>query len=147
MGRLAAQERPIDLKWGGRRVFGTRIKEINPHFGQWMGSYASARPEDSNFLQAVDLFAYELTHEFENRLNRPQDGMRWALAQMLPGSWRNFLHKFYGVPQLLDLLLENNRLDVTENQRYGGSTNASLNNIMHRDLLFQRMYERKRKNG
>lgn len=119
------------------------IKDANPHFGKWMGSYASASPEDLNFLQASDLFAYELTHEFENRINRSGDKMRWALAQMLPGSWRDFLHRFYGVPQLLELFLENNRLDVTEDQKNAGLTNSSLSKIMHRDLLFGRMYERR----
>jgi hypothetical protein len=123
------------------------IKDAIPYVGQWMGSYASASPDDFNFLQAADLFAYELVHEFENRLNRPGDDMRWALSELLPGSWRNFLHKFYGVPQILDSLIEGNILNVTEDQRYGGSTNASLDNIMHRDLLFSRMYGRKKKNA
>jgi hypothetical protein len=119
------------------------IRDANPHFGRWMGAYSSARPDDLNQLQAADLFAYELTHEFENRINRPGDKMRWALAEMLPGSWRNFLHKFYGVPQLVDLLIDTNRLNVTDDQRSAGSTNASLNNIMHGDLLISRMYQRR----
>lgn len=120
------------------------IKDANPHFGRWMGAYASASPDNLNFLQAADLFAYELTHEFENRIKRPEDRMRWALAQMLPGSWRDFLHRFYGVPQLLELFLDNNRLDVTEDQKTAGLTNSSLGEIMHRDLLFGRMYDRRR---
>jgi hypothetical protein len=122
------------------------IKDANPYVGRWMGSYASESPDDLNFLQAADLFAYELVHEFENRVNRPADDMRWALSELLPGSWRSFLHKFYGLPQILDRLIEDNILNVTEEQRYGGSTNASLDNIMHRDLLFARMYGRRNKN-
>jgi hypothetical protein len=122
------------------------VKEANPHFGKWMGSYASNTPKSLNFLQAADLFAYELVHEFGNRIHRPQDDMRWALAEMLPGSWRDFLHRFYGLPQLLDLLLENNLINVTEDQRSGGSINSSMSKIMHRDLLFTRMFDRKRRN-
>jgi len=123
------------------------IKEANPHFGQWMGSYASGTPQDLTFLQAADLFAYELTHEFENRVNRPDDDMRWALAQMLPAGGRNFLHKFYAVPQLIELLLDNNRLSVTEDQKSAGSINSSLTNIALRDMLFERMLDRKKKDG
>lgn len=118
------------------------IKEANPHFGKWMGSYASALPEELNFLQAADLFAYELTHEFENRIHRPNDPMRWALAELLPGSWENFLHKFYGVPQLLELMSESGFLGPRDS-RHGLSTHTSMNNIMHRDLLFSRMYHRR----
>jgi|GEM_PF-6849139 len=119
------------------------IKDANPHFGKWMGTYASNSPDNLNFLQAADLFAYELTHEFENRVNRPRDTMRWGLSEMLPGTRRDFLHKFYGVPQLLDLLIKSNRLNITENQRNAGSINASLTNIMHGDLLSSRMYAKR----
>jgi len=52
-------------------------------FGQWMGSYASSTPGDRVHLQAADLFAYELSKEFENLLVRPQDPMRWGLRQIL----------------------------------------------------------------
>jgi hypothetical protein len=123
------------------------IKDSNPHFGKWMGSYSSALADDLNFLQAADLFAYELTHEFENRVTRPEEPMRWGLAQLLPGSWRDFLHKFYGVPQLLDLLIESGFLGPHEDPRHEISISTSMDNIMHRDLLFGRMYDRRRKDG
>ena len=121
------------------------IRDFNPHFGQWMGSYASGSPKDLTFLQAADLFAYELTHEFENRANpkRVADGMRWALAQLLPVGSRDFLHNFYGLEQLVELLLDNHRLAVTEDQARAGSINSSLSKIGMRDMLFQRMYDRK----
>jgi hypothetical protein len=120
------------------------IKDTNPHFGKWMGSYASAIPDELNFLQAADLFAYELTHEFENRVHRPNDPMRWGLAQLLPGSWKDFLHKFYGVPQLLELMSESGFLGPRD-PGHGLSTHTSMDNIMHRDLLFSRMYDRRGK--
>lgn len=48
-----------------------------------MGSYKSSTPSDSYPLQAADLFAYELCHEFENRIKRPNDRMRWPLRQIM----------------------------------------------------------------
>lgn len=121
------------------------IKDANPHFGQWMGAYASARPNNLSFLQAADLFAYELVHEFENQANpaRASDSMRWALAHLLPSNSRNFLHKFYGLEQLIELLLDNNRLAVTEEQASAGSINSSLSRIDMRDMLFRRVCERR----
>ena len=107
-----------------------------------MGSYTSDSPSNLTFLQAADLFAYELTHEFENRVNRPNDAMRWGLAQLLPGSWQDFLHKFYSVPQLLELLIESGFLGPHEDPRHGIAISTSMDNIMHRDLLFGRMLSR-----
>jgi hypothetical protein len=121
------------------------IRDSNPHFGKWMGSYSSVLADELNFLQAADLFAYELTHEFENRVHRQNDPMRWGLAELLPGSWRDFLHNFYGVPQLLELLIESGFLGPHEDPRHAISISTSMNNIMHRDLLFGRMYERRGK--
>jgi hypothetical protein len=48
-----------------------------------MGSFASGTPTEMCPLQAADLFAYELCHEFENRIKRPHDKMRWGLRQIL----------------------------------------------------------------
>jgi hypothetical protein len=48
-----------------------------------MGSYGSSTPREMMPLQAADLLAYELCHEFENQLKRPDLGMRWPLRQML----------------------------------------------------------------
>ncbi|MGA7157288.1 MAG: DUF3800 domain-containing protein [Acidobacteriaceae bacterium] len=121
------------------------IKDKNLHFGKWMGSYKSAPASEMNFLQAADLFAYELTHEFENRVNRPGDAMRWGLTQLLPGSWHDFLHRFYGVPQLMELLTESGILGPHEDPRHGVSIHSSMSSIMHRDLLFGRMYQRRNK--
>jgi hypothetical protein len=51
--------------------------------GSRMGSYATGTPREVPPLQAADLFAYELCHEFENRIKRPTDSMRWGLRQIL----------------------------------------------------------------
>jgi len=146
-GAIASESGTPKEQMGRAESLWYAIKDANPHFGQWMGTYASGSPKDLTFLQAADLFAYELTHEFENRANpeRAADGMRWALAQLLPAGSRNFLHRFYGLEQLIELLLDNNRLAVTEDQAYAGSINSSLTAIAIRDLLFQRMHDRKRR--
>lgn len=144
-GAIASPEGTAPESMGRAERLWYAIREANPHFGRWMGSYASAPADNLSFLQAADLFAYELTHEFENRINRPQDAMRWGLAELLPDNGRNFLHKFYGVPQLLELLIESGFLGPHEDPRHGISINTSMNNIMHRDLLFGRMYDRRRK--
>jgi hypothetical protein len=52
-------------------------------YGWRLGTYASATPEDLCPLQAADLFAYELCHEFENRIKRPDHRMRWPLRTII----------------------------------------------------------------
>ena len=56
---------------------------LDCNMGSRMGSYESSTPADASPLQAADLFAYELCHEFENRIKRPCDKMRWGLRQIL----------------------------------------------------------------
>lgn len=119
------------------------LRDRNPQIGKWMGSYSSGEPEQLSFLQAADLFSYELIHDFENRLNRPNDPMRWGLSTLLPGNWRNLLFKVYGFPQLLELLLEGNLINLTEEQAIALSTNSSLSRIANRDILFSRMDDRR----
>jgi hypothetical protein len=52
-------------------------------FGKWMGSYGVSTPAKNAQLQAADLFAYELSKEFEMLRVRPDGQMRWALRQIL----------------------------------------------------------------
>jgi hypothetical protein len=58
------------------------IKKQYEH-GNRMGSYTSASPVDMSPLQAADIFAYELSHEFESRTKRPTAEMRWGLRQIV----------------------------------------------------------------
>lgn len=51
--------------------------------GWRLGGYSSAPPDELCPLQAADLFAYELCHEFENRIKRPDDDMRWPLRRIM----------------------------------------------------------------
>jgi hypothetical protein len=57
--------------------------DLDIKMNERMGSYAPSTPADMLPLQAADLFAYELCHEFENRIKRPNDKMRWGLRQIL----------------------------------------------------------------
>jgi hypothetical protein len=52
-------------------------------FGKRMGSYTSGTPRNLCPLQAADIFAYELSHEFESRVKRPDAAMRWGLRQII----------------------------------------------------------------
>jgi hypothetical protein len=58
---------------------------IKSHYehGNRMASYASGLPADLCPLQAADVFAYELSHEFESRTKRPAAEMRWGLRQIV----------------------------------------------------------------
>jgi len=58
------------------------VKKHYEH-GDRMGSYQSASPDELSPLQAADIFAYELSHEFENRIKRPTADMRWGLRQIV----------------------------------------------------------------
>jgi hypothetical protein len=68
---------------GGRAVqLWHAIKKGWDH-GSKMGSYTPSTPGALAPLQAADLVAYELSHEFENRVKRPKDSMRWPLRQFM----------------------------------------------------------------
>jgi hypothetical protein len=64
-------------------------------WGQWMGGYESALPHEVPPLQAADLFAYEITHEFENWIKRPDSKMRWPLKQILKHETGKLLVKIF----------------------------------------------------
>jgi hypothetical protein len=59
------------------------MKKLDKPWIERLGSYGSSTPKELTPLQAADLFAYELCHEFENQIKRPQDGMRYPLRQIL----------------------------------------------------------------
>ncbi len=76
-------------------------------FGHWMGSYGSSCTAELYPLQAADLFAYEITKEFENLVSRPTDTMRWALRQILaPRKDKNLLLRFVDAHEMRQLFLE-----------------------------------------
>jgi hypothetical protein len=70
-------------EYGGRAEQLWHVMKKTYDHGNRMGSYASATPADLNPLQAADIFAYELSREFENRVKRPNAEMRWPLQQII----------------------------------------------------------------
>ena len=55
----------------------------DPRYECLLNNFSAASPKDHAELQAADLFAYELVHEFENRIARPDHDMRHGLCQIL----------------------------------------------------------------
>ncbi len=50
---------------------------------KWTGPYSIGSPEDVYALQAADLFAYELTREFESICGNSERQMRWPMKQFV----------------------------------------------------------------
>jgi hypothetical protein len=73
-------------------------------WSDWMGTYTSAKPKDLLPLQAADLFAYELTREFEGWRNNNPPAMRMGLKLLLKGLRWKPLIKLYSRPVILDML-------------------------------------------
>lgn len=83
-------EEKVTMVYAFQSEFGRRAEELwhamkasVVDIGPKMGSYASRTPAEMCPLQAADVFAYELLKEFENRVKRPQDRMRYGLRQIL----------------------------------------------------------------
>jgi hypothetical protein len=78
-------------------------------FGYWMGGYASSTPRETVQLQAADIFAYELSKDFEDRIRRPESNMRWGLQQILKmNQTLNPLIRLLDRKELLRVIAENN---------------------------------------
>ena len=75
------------------------MMKAHTDFGKWMGSYGSSTPSANVQLQAADLFAYELSKEFEMLRIRPDGQMRWALQQIL-----GLIHYPFAFISLMDRL-------------------------------------------
>lgn len=114
-------------------------------YGQWMGSYSSDSPTNICPLQAADLFAYELTKEFENLLSRPDDGMRWALKQILGQKIKRGgypLLQFFDGHEMARIFAESTRLDLRTNQAFQTLiTQSWLRKIVARDLMKKRIQD------
>ncbi|MBV8114258.1 MAG: hypothetical protein JO300_05920 [Silvibacterium sp.] len=87
-----------------------RVIKAEAVWGQWMGTYSCARPQAVLPLQAADLFAYEITHEFETWIKRPQIKMRWPLKQILTNAKDQLLIKVFTLPAMIQCLAESGAL-------------------------------------
>jgi hypothetical protein len=105
------------------------IKAQQTITSQWMGVYSSALADDVCALQAADLFAYEITHEFENRLKRPHLDMRWGLRQLLAKEQRQALIKFVSFEAMLERLMDGGYIQDDVNIRLA-STMVQLESKM-----------------
>jgi hypothetical protein len=95
-------------------------------YGHWMGSFSTDSPDKVPALQAADLFAYELTKEFESLVNRPSDDMRWALRRILnptPEHPRHLL-QFYDSHEMARMYIEATGQEESTTRR---SNNCSHN--------------------
>jgi len=68
---------------GGRAEQLWRFVKDHYDYGWRLGVYSSTTPDILCPLQAADFFAYELCHEFENHIKRPDDGMRFPLRRII----------------------------------------------------------------
>lgn len=104
--------------------------------GNRMGSYATGIPSDHSALQAADLFAYELSHEFENRVKRPKDNMRWGLRQIL-GMYRtaSLRINLFDRKELLRIIKESNWPDQTGVEELGSYRGQSAQESMMKWLI------------
>lgn len=88
---LEAADEKVDMVFAFQTEFGASAQKLwhamkasNIHkISERMGGFATSTPAEQCALQAADLFAYELLKEFENRINRPQDRMRYGLRQII----------------------------------------------------------------
>ena len=80
-GTTSNRTRPGDEPGNGKKLF-SAMKNV-PEYERHLGIFSAAAPKDRAELQAADLFAYELVHEFENRIKRPNYDMRHGLGEIL----------------------------------------------------------------
>ncbi|MGH9493461.1 MAG: hypothetical protein ACRD3B_00585, partial [Candidatus Sulfotelmatobacter sp.] len=101
-----------------------------------MGTYASGTPADLCPLQAADIFAYELSHEFESRRKRPDADMRWGLRQII-GMYRipSPQIRLLDRKELLRTIKESNFPDQTGVNELDDSQERSAHDNMMRWLL------------
>jgi hypothetical protein len=111
------------------------------YWGQRMGTYESGSPNDLYPLQAADLFAYEITKEFDNLVNRPRDDMRYALRHILRPPTRYHRHhliEYYDEIEMVRIFMEatgqDSRLDVQQLL-----TESWMRKLSVRQLLYQRI--------
>ncbi|MDR3735787.1 MAG: hypothetical protein P4L10_09645 [Acidobacteriaceae bacterium] len=91
-------------------------------WASWMGTYISAKPSERLPLQAADLFAYELTREFEAWRKPNPPPMRTGLKALLKGLEWPPLIKLYTLPVILDMLWNSGAFEkpIQEHGPYAG---------------------------
>jgi hypothetical protein len=103
-----------------------------------MGAYSSSTPKNIVALQAADLFAYEITHEFENQLKRPHLGMRWPLKQILSKTKDQPLIKLFTFAVMIETLIENGIISPNSDDAASVSISASFDMMQVKQSLLER---------
>lgn len=88
---LETADEKVDMVFAFQSEFASRAEQLwhamkmsgIEQISERMGTYSTSTPAAQCALQAADLFAYELRKEFENRINRPHDRMRYGLRQII----------------------------------------------------------------
>lgn len=123
---------------------------IKGHYehGNRMASYKSASPSDVSPLQAADIFAYELSHEFENRIKRPAAEMRWGLRQIV-AMYRIPSPQilFFDRKELLRRIKESRWPDQTGVQEVASNQEQSAQESMMKWLIERGHFEREHFEG
>lgn len=104
---IYAYQREYGATDAGRAMQLWNIMKSHPEkfvWAEWMGSYTSAFPRDVLPLQAADLFAYELTREFEAWATPSPRAMRKSLKDIVHNQKGNLLIKLYERSAMLDML-------------------------------------------
>lgn len=102
-------------------------------YGQWMGEYSITSPSRLYGLQAADLFAYELTQEFQHFFENPHQprAMRWAMKQFVKKEGLGFMVKFFCRETMLTNLLEFGFLNVQQLEEFNRTVNQMLYSRAH----------------
>ena len=106
--------------------------QTDTDYGKWIGAYSTAIPEKVCGLQAADLFAYELTQEFEHFFESPRRSMRWAMKQFVQTEGMGFMVKFFCLQTMLKNLYDPSFLTDQELDRFNKTVNW---------MLYSRAYE------
>lgn len=129
---------PVALIYSQQKTFGVtelgRSAQLwlalqeNADYGKWIGSYTPGNPKLIYGLQAADLFAYELTQEFEHFFHNPENprAMRWAMKQFVKKEGLGFMVKFFCRETMLTNLLENGFLTNQQLHEFNGIVNSLL---------------------
>jgi hypothetical protein len=149
---LDRPEEPVALVYALQEKFGAteagraqqlwHAMQTNTDLGKWMGMYSSGDPKKVLGLQAADLFAYELTQEFEHFFEEPRRKMRWAMKQFVLSMKEHILVKFYAMPVIVQTLVENKHLTGTDDEKMNLQMESDGFQSKVREVLIWRSKER-----
>jgi hypothetical protein len=138
-GATTPKDPEANLKKGSAHELWSAMKRLTV-WGQWMGEFSTDFPKNCPPLQAADLFAYELVKEYENILKKPDNGMRWALKQILRLGGPKPLVEFYDTHEMVRIFLEATGQDQNASDGVNGFlTESWLRKIVVRDVLLARL--------